>query len=72
MMLAARAAEMRKLVPNADGGTIDELTVSWIWSAGLTTSIDDVSPEVVAAFLALHGIGVGSATAPGEDRPRAS
>jgi hypothetical protein len=62
MMLAARAAEMRRLAPNADGPTIDELTVSWIWSAGLTTSIDDVPEEVLAAFLALHGIGVGSAT----------
>jgi hypothetical protein len=63
MMLAARAAEMRKLAPNADGPTIDELTVSWIWSAGLTTSIDDVPQEVVEAFLALHGIGAGSTTA---------
>ena len=63
MMLAARAAEMRRLAPNADGPTIDDLTVSWIWSAGLTTSIDDVPPEVVAAFLRLHGIDAGSAPA---------
>jgi hypothetical protein len=60
MMLAARAAEMRRLVPNADGATIDELTVSWVWSAGLTTSIDEVSQDVIDAFLALHGIGAGS------------
>ena len=56
MMLAARAAEMRRLAPAADGPTIDELTVSWIWSAGLSTSIDDVAPDVLAAFLALHGL----------------
>jgi hypothetical protein len=56
MMLAARASEMRRLAPTADGATIDELTVSWIWSAGLSTSIDDVPAEVLNAFLALHGI----------------
>ena len=61
MMLAARAAEMRRLAPSADGSTIDELTVSWIWSAGLSTSIDDVSPEILESFLTLHGITPGPA-----------